>query len=75
MSILEKLRITSNTNRIYITKDEALKIELKINLLEDKNYWRELGDKLYNFHAQDIFSEVEITEKQFNFIKVCLSKG
>jgi hypothetical protein len=75
MSILEKLRITSNTNRVYITKEEALKIELKINLLEDKNYWRELGDKLYNFHAQNIFSQVEIPEKQFNFIKACLSRA
>ena len=73
MSILEKLRITSNTKRIYITKKEALKVELNINVLEDKNYWRELGDKLYNFHAQDIFSEVEIPEKQFNYIKACLS--
>jgi hypothetical protein len=73
MSKLEKLRISSNTHRLYITKKEALKIELNINVLEDKNYWRELGDKLYNFHAQDIFSEVEIPEKQFNFIKACLS--
>jgi hypothetical protein len=74
MSILEKLRIVSESHRLYVDRQQALKIELAINLLEDREKWVGLGDKLYNFHANNIFTHVEIPLDQFNYIKSVLEK-
>jgi hypothetical protein len=48
---MDKLTIQNGNKMLHINKSQALKIELKINLLINKNHWREIGDILYNFHA------------------------
>jgi hypothetical protein len=61
---MEKQTITNGIDTYSITKDEALKIELKINLLKDKKYWKGIGDKLYDFHSKDINNNINVTNDQ-----------
>lgn len=61
---MEKQTITNGIDLITITKDDALKLELKINLYENKDYWREIGNKLYNFHAKNINTNINVTNDQ-----------
>ncbi len=61
---MSKQIITNGIDTFSITKDEALKLELKINLLKNKDYWREIGDKLYDFHAKDINNNIDVTNEQ-----------
>jgi hypothetical protein len=61
---MEKQTITDGTVTHSITKDEALKLELKINLLKDKQYWKVIGDKLYDFHSKDINNNINVTNDQ-----------
>tara|TARA_B110000008_G_scaffold248555_1_gene260693 strand:- start:174 stop:389 length:216 start_codon:yes stop_codon:yes gene_type:complete len=61
---MEKQTITNGIDLITITKDDALKLELKINLYENKDYWREIGDKLYDFHAKNINTNINVTNDQ-----------
>ena len=61
---MSKQIITNGIDTFSITKDEALKLELKINLLKNKDYWREIGDELYDFHAKDINNNIDVTNEQ-----------
>lgn len=56
--------ITNGMDTCSITKDEALNLELKINLLKNKDYWREIGNKLYDFHAKNINNNINVTNDQ-----------
>ena len=49
---MEKQIITNGITSVKISKDDALKLELEINLYKNKDYWREIGDKLYDFHSK-----------------------
>ena len=74
---MEKLKITCSTDPtkfLLIDKKQALKIELKINMLPDPEYWRKLGDQLYNYHAHEkIKSPVVATPPQLNTFKNILN--
>ena len=65
---MNNLIITNGINLININKDDALKLELKINLYENKDYWREIGDKLYDFHAKNINNDIYVTNEQNRII-------
>lgn len=61
---MSKQTIINGVDTFTITKDDALKLELKINLLKNKDYWREIGDKLYDFHAKNINNDIDVTNEQ-----------
>jgi hypothetical protein len=61
---MSKQTIINGVDTFSITKDDALKLELKINLLKNKDYWREIGDKLYDFHAKNINNDIDVTNEQ-----------
>ena len=65
---MNNLIITNGINLININKDDALKLELKINLYENKDYWREIGDKLYDFHSKNINKSIEVDNERFQGI-------
>jgi len=71
---MQYIIIKHANNQIKISKAQALKLELAINLLPNKKYWIELGDLLYNFHSKDKCNDIpiEISEKKFNIIKEIL---
>lgn len=66
--------ITNGINLININKDDALKLELKINLYENTDYWREIGDKLYDFHSKNINKSIEVDNEGFQRILQTLKK-
>ena len=51
-----------------ITQEQALRIELKLNLSPEGKLWRELGDTLYEFHTRQTPTRLCVTPAQFNFI-------
>ena len=73
---MDKLTIQNENKMLHINKSQALKIELKINLLINKNHWRELGNVLYNFHAlnKKPNTPVQITNEKFNVLQEILTR-
>jgi|TARA_B100000780_G_C20975521_1_gene389609 hypothetical protein len=71
---MEKQIITNGINLIDINKDDALRLELEINLYENKDYWREIGDKLYDFHSKDVNKSIEVNLEKFQRILQTLKK-
>ena len=51
---MEKQIITNSITSVKISKQDALKLELEINLYINKDFWTDIGDKLYDFHTKDI---------------------
>ena len=43
------LRITNGIDVIYLPKNKCVSLELEINMLEDKDNWRSIGDHLYYY--------------------------
>lgn len=72
---MDKLTIQNGNKMLHINKSQALKIELRINLLINKNHWRVLGDVLYNFHAlnKKPNTTLQITNEQFNVVQEILT--
>jgi len=66
--------ITNGINLININKDNALKLELEINLYENKDYWKEIGDYLYDFHSKDINKSIDVDNERFQGILQTLKK-
>ena len=57
---------------INLTKSQALKLELEINLFIDKEYWIKIGDKLYDFHTKDINDTIIVNNNQMiELVKLC----
>ena len=71
---MEKQIITNGINFVTINKNDALKLELKINLYENKDYWREIGNKLYDFHSKDINKSITVENIGFQGILQTLKK-
>lgn len=72
---MDKLTLQNENKTLHINKSQALKLELRINLLLNKNHWRELGDVLYNFHAlnKQPNKPLHITNEKFNVIQEILT--
>ena len=71
---MDKQIITDGTSSMYISKQTALKIELHINKLINRDYWLEIGDSLYNFHAKNIKTTIVVNKTQFNILNDCIIK-
>ena len=72
---MEKLTLQNENKTLHINKSQALKLELRINLLLNKNHWRDLGDVLYNFHAlnKQPNKSFQITNEKFDVIQEILT--
>ena len=71
---MEKQKITNGISEIEITKDEALKLELEINLHNNRNFWIDVGDQLYNFHSKNINLPIQVDNIKFKSIDAVLKK-
>ena len=72
--IMVKQIITNGISEIQLTKDEALKLELEINLYNNRNFWIDVGDQLYEFHSQNINLPIQVDNIKFKSIEAVLKK-
>tara|TARA_Y100000591_G_C21828163_1_gene697921 strand:- start:1504 stop:1743 length:240 start_codon:yes stop_codon:yes gene_type:complete len=66
--------ITNSVSSIKISKQDALKLELEINLYNNKDFWIEIGDQLYNFHSKNINLPIMVENIKFVSILEVLKK-
>ena len=71
---MEKQIITNSITSVKISKQGALKLELEINLYINKDFWTDIGDKLYDFHAKDINLPIVVENIKFITILQILKK-
>ena len=71
---MNKQIISNGISKIILTKDQALKLELEINLYNNKDFWIEIGDQLYNFHSKDINLPIMVENIKFVSILEVLKK-
>lgn len=71
---MDKQIITNSISSVKISKQDALKLELEINLYNNKDFWIEIGDKLYDFHAKDINLPIVVENIKFITILNILKK-
>ena len=71
---MEKQIITNSITSVKISKQDALKLELEINLYINKDFWTDIGDKLYDFHAKDINLPIVVENIKFITILQILKK-
>ena len=63
------LVLSDNERYISINKEEALKIELSLNLSKKGRIWSNIGDILYKFSINDCdLKTLYVTEIQFNYL-------
>ena len=53
------------TNRLRLTRKQALDMELALNLSEHAIKWCKIGDHLFNFHVGKIEDDLFVTTEQF----------
>lgn len=71
---MEKQIITNSITSVKISKQDALKLELEINLYKNKDFWVDIGDKLYDFHSKDINLPIVVENIKFLTILEILKK-
>ena len=71
---MEKQIITNSITSVKISKQDALKLELEINLYKNKDFWVDIGDKLYDFHSKDINLPIVVENIKFLTILQILKK-
>ena len=71
---MDKQIISNGISKVTLTKDQALKLELEINLYDNKDFWIEIGDQLYNFHSKDINLPIMVENIKFVSILEVLKK-
>ena len=69
------LLLSDNERCISINKEEALKIELNLNLSKKARLWSNIGDILYKFSIDDTCATIMppsntlyVTKIQFNYL-------
>ena len=63
-------------NSYMLKKDEALAMELKLNISPYKWKWKEIGDKLYNYAIdKEELKELIVTTEQFKYLIQLLSNS
>ena len=64
----------NKTNCLKLTKAQALKIELALNLSEYGKTWSKIGDHLYNFCVGKIDNDLYVTTEQYETLVSYLNK-
>ena len=64
------LKIKCNDQSFSVKDREIIQLELKLNLTEEGNLWRDIGDCLiYNFKIKNQPSDIlEVNLHQYNFL-------
>lgn len=63
------LLIDTLDNSFSVTRQEALKLELSLNLSKYGKEWKHIGDKLYCFYTGDTNeNKILLTPYQFNYL-------
>jgi hypothetical protein len=69
---MEKLNIISEENKIILTKQECINLELKFNVSKYGKEWSHIGDRLYYFahprNDKDRHNYYILTPEEFSFI-------
>jgi len=66
---------TERDTSLVVTQEQALRIELELNLLPEGRLWRELGDTLYKFHTQQTPNRFYVTPEQLAFIQAIVTSA
>ena len=71
---MDILKIKSNGNFFFLKGKEIIEMEIKLNITEYGNKWKEIGDYLYKFY--NLINEknqpvniLEVDIFQYNFLK------
>ena len=62
------LTIKSGDRSLKLTKDEAHKLELKLNVSRYRHAWSHIGDVLYKFSIGAVIATITVNEDQFDFL-------
>ena len=55
---------------LFLTKQQALQLELELNKSEKGHEWKDIGDKLYNFYIHTITnSTLLVSEEQYDYLE------
>ena len=65
---------TGKTNCLRITKAQALKMELALNLSQYATTWINIGNHLYNFHINRTEDDLFVTTEQFHALLTFLEQ-
>ena len=67
------LYIVYDKQTLYVNKEQARQLELKLNVSSKGREWIDVGDQLFAFHTGDVKEqELIVTEEQFLFLKKLL---
>ena len=71
---MSKLIIKNQKDFIELEGREIINLEVKLNITEYGNQWKNIGDHLYKFYNLEKFERqqmniLNVTEYQFNYLK------
>jgi hypothetical protein len=70
-----KLTISSpNGNSFSLFPQEAIQLELKLNVTKYGHTWKDIGDVLFNFNSSNISQNLPVTLQQFEFFEMLNTK-
>ena len=69
---MEKLNIISGEDKLVLTKQECINVELKFNVSKYGKEWSHIGDRLYYFahprNEEDRYNVFQIKPEEYAFI-------
>jgi hypothetical protein len=75
MSTTIKLIISSpNGDYFNLSPQEAIQLELKLNVTKHGHTWKDIGDVLFNFNSSNTSQNLTVTPKQFEFFQMLNTK-
>ena len=69
MSAIRLINSSTNEEITFNSNNDSIKMEVKVNLLREKDQYRYIGNFLYNFKNSDGGNELRIPSYQFEVIK------
>ena len=68
--------VTDSNTSFILNEQEAIDLELKLNVTEYGRPWRSIGDALYNYGTQNsnALTNVLVTTEQLDFLIMLRSK-
>ena len=70
------LIITDSTHNRQITIEEAINLELKLNVTRYAQIWRYIGDVLFDYaNSKSNIKELTVTSEQYTFLMLLMTKS
>jgi len=66
--------IDPSGNSFMLTQQEAIQLELKLNVTKYGKSWKDLGDVLFNFNSSYTSQNLTVTSQQFEFFEMLNTK-